>query len=395
MAEHFTVVDFDHRGYGLSDRPDQPYDIGVWSNELVAMLDALSIEKAHVHGGSMGAFIAVDFAVNYPDRVDRLILGGGAAKSGYWAQCMFRIWQDLATAYGVTSDALIRAILVTGFSQPTLDEPGFGDGLVEGMRGIISRNVTPAIFQQACQAMIDYDVRDRLDRITRPTLVMVGSEDNLTPLHQEPSGAGMQYIVDHITGAELSIVPNSATRTSSNAQQSPARSSWTSCCATPSPSEPSTPPRTEQEPDMPTVNVNGADIWYQLTGSGPYLVQISGAVSGHEAYGPLTPLMAEHFTVIDYDHRGYGFSDRPVQRYDVDVWADDLVAMLDALGVGKTHVHGGSMGAFIAVNFAVKYPDRVDRLILGGGPPSQTTSRGVTSVHWQNLARAMASAATS
>ena len=76
------------------------------------------------------------------------------------------------------------------------------------MRGIISRNVTPAIFQQACQAMIDYDVRDRLDRITRPTLVMVGSDDNLTPLHQEPSGAGMQYMVDHIPGAELAIVPN-------------------------------------------------------------------------------------------------------------------------------------------------------------------------------------------
>lgn len=209
MAEHFTVLDFDHRGYGLSDRPDQVYDIGVWSEDLAAMLDALGIEKAHIHGGSMGAFIAVDFAVNHPERVDTLILGGGAAKSGYWAQCIFRIWQDLANAYGVDSDALIRAILVTGFSQTTIDQPGSADGLVEGIRGIIQRNVTPAVFQQACQAMIDYDVRDRLGRITRPTLVMVGSDDNLTPLHQEPSGAGMQYMADHIPGAELVIVPNS------------------------------------------------------------------------------------------------------------------------------------------------------------------------------------------
>lgn len=206
MAEHFTVLDFDHRGYGLSDRPEQAYDMEVWSSDLAAMLDALKIEKAHIHGGSMGAFIAVDFAVSHPERVDRLILGGGAAKSGYWAQCQFRIWQDLASAYGVTSDELIRAILVTGFSQGTLDGVGVGDEAVENLRGIITRNVTPAIFQQACQAMIDYDVRDRLDRISSPTLVMVGSEDNLTPLHQEPTGAGMQYMVDHIPDAELSIV---------------------------------------------------------------------------------------------------------------------------------------------------------------------------------------------
>lgn len=208
MAEHFTVLDFDHRGYGKSDRPEQAYDMGVWSSDLAAMLDALGIDRAHIHGGSMGAFIAVDFAVNHPDRVDKLILGGGAAKSGYWAQCMFRIWQDLANAYGVTSDELIRAIMVTGFSQATLDQPGFGEDLVEGIRGIISRNVTPTIFQQACQAMIDYDVTDRLERITAPTLVMVGSDDNLTPLHQEPSGAGMQYMADHIPTAELAIVPN-------------------------------------------------------------------------------------------------------------------------------------------------------------------------------------------
>ena len=206
MAEHFTVLDFDHRGYGLSDRPDQAYDMSVWSSDLAAMLDALGIEKAHIHGGSMGAFIAVDFAVSFPDRVDRLVLGGGAAKSGYWAQSMFRIWQDLANAYGMESDAVIRAILVTGFTQRTLDQEGFGDELVENLRGIISRNVTNEVFQQACQAMIDYDVRDRLERISAPTLVTVGSDDNLTPLIQEPPGAGMQYMVEHIPDAELAVI---------------------------------------------------------------------------------------------------------------------------------------------------------------------------------------------
>ena len=47
-------------------------------------------------------------------------------------------------------------------------------------------------------------------------------------------------------------------------------------------------------------------------------------------------------------------------------WADDLAALLDAIGVERTHVHGGSMGGFIATLFAARYPDRVDRLVISG-----------------------------
>src|SRR5690242_21520236 len=110
---------------------------------------------------------------------------------------------------------------------------------------------------------------------------------------------------------------------------------------------------------MPTTEINGCRIWYELKGSGDYLIQIGGAVSGHEGYAAVTEAMARHFTVIDYDHRGYGFSDRPRRRYSMDVWTDDMVSLLDTLGVERTHVHGGSMGGFIAVYFAVKYPARV------------------------------------
>lgn len=83
---------------------------------------------------------------------------------------------------------------------------------------------------------------------------------------------------------------------------------------------------------MSHVNVNGVNLYYELNGSGPPVVQIGGAVNGHEGYALITPSMQEHFTVIDYDHRGYGFSDRPRQKYTMDVWADDLAGLLDARG---------------------------------------------------------------
>lgn len=118
---------------------------------------------------------------------------------------------------------------------------------------------------------------------------------------------------------------------------------------------------------MPTARVNGAEIWYELTGSGPFLVQIGGAVSAHEGYSTITPAMAEHFTVLDYDHRGYGMSDRRSgQSYGLDVWVDDLAGLLDAIEIPQLYVHGGSMGGFIATRFASKYPRRVNRLVIGG-----------------------------
>jgi pimeloyl-ACP methyl ester carboxylesterase len=65
------------------------------------------------------------------------------------------------------------------------------------------------------------------------------------------------------------------------------------------------------------ANVNGTQIWYELSGSGDVVVQIGGAVSAHEGYEPVTPEIAKHFTVLNYDHRGYGLSARPEQQYSI------------------------------------------------------------------------------
>ena len=139
---------------------------------------------------------------------------------------------------------------------------------------------------------------------------------------------------------------------------------------------------------MPELAVNGTRLWYELSGEGPPLVQIGGAVSGHEGYAAVTARMAEHFTVLDYDHRGYGGSERPDQRYDIDVWADDLAALLAGLGIERLHVHGGSMGGFIAARFAARYPERVDRLVIGGAVASCDRMGRTQFEVWKLLARA-------
>ena len=139
---------------------------------------------------------------------------------------------------------------------------------------------------------------------------------------------------------------------------------------------------------MPTARVNGVDIWYRLEGSGPYLLQVPGAVSGHEGYALVTEAMAPHFTVIDFDPRGYGSSSRPAQRYTFDVWADDMAGLLDAIGVERAHVHGGSMGSLVALRYASRHPDRVHGLVLSGCSACSDRMARLQFSVWKSLARA-------
>lgn len=206
MAEHFTVVEYDHRGYGLSDRPHQRYDVDVWADDLAVMLEQLGIERAHVHGGSMGGFIAVRYATKYPERVDRLIVGGAAAKSDFVSRCYFQSWQAIVRAYGMLSDEAMHLFMTTAFSHQFASGPSGGETAIAGMRDLASRNTEQHVFLEACQAMIDCDVRDELHLINSPTLLMVGDEDALTPLLSGSDGAGMQYMHEHIPGSELYLL---------------------------------------------------------------------------------------------------------------------------------------------------------------------------------------------
>jgi 2-hydroxy-6-oxonona-2,4-dienedioate hydrolase len=74
LSEHFRVILYDMIGHGRSDKPDQPYTTDVLSNHLVALLDALGIERAHLSGESLGGWVTAWTSAHHPDRVDRLIL---------------------------------------------------------------------------------------------------------------------------------------------------------------------------------------------------------------------------------------------------------------------------------------------------------------------------------
>jgi pimeloyl-ACP methyl ester carboxylesterase len=205
MAEHFTVIEFDLRGYGFSDRPVQHYSMEVWADDCAALLEDIGVERAHVHGTSMGGMVAIKLAAKYPEKVDGLIIDCASAKSDFTCRARFEVWKALAQAYGMGSRPLALELATQAASRGFLDTPR-GPEIVEVIQGVLERNCSVEIFCAACDAMIEMDLADDLPKISAPTLVMDGDEDILTPLDQGPQGLGNRAIAELIPNADLYVI---------------------------------------------------------------------------------------------------------------------------------------------------------------------------------------------
>jgi pimeloyl-ACP methyl ester carboxylesterase len=115
---------------------------------------------------------------------------------------------------------------------------------------------------------------------------------------------------------------------------------------------------------MPTVNVNGINLAYGITGAGRPLVFITGVGYGKWFWHKVAPDLAEHFQVITFDNRGAGESDKPDGPYNVPMMAADTIGLLDALQIKNAYVMGHSLGGYIAQELVVTRPDLIGKLIL-------------------------------
>lgn len=129
---------------------------------------------------------------------------------------------------------------------------------------------------------------------------------------------------------------------------------------------------------MPTLHINGIDIFYYDAGQGEPLVFIPGLGGTVELYAPQIAYFQQFYRVIVLDNRGSGRSSMPPGPYTMDQMAADLAGLLDALNITEpVCLVGGSMGGVIAQCFIHNYPERVKQLVLvctgvSGGDPHIT-----------------------
>lgn len=195
IAKDFTVFAPDIVGYGESDKPDAPYDKHYFSEWLKSFLTALAIPKAHIVGLSQGGAIALQFAIDYPDMVEKLILvnsGGlgakpslGAMAGMLWMNCFPSKCASHFNAQYLLYDRNNRDPNHSDYSIEVLKAEGGKKALTQGKGAAVSE-IPPSLLRQ----------------IKAPTLIVWGEDDKLFPAKYGDAAAEL------IPNATLLRLPN-------------------------------------------------------------------------------------------------------------------------------------------------------------------------------------------
>jgi 3-oxoadipate enol-lactonase len=195
FAEHFRVLRFDTRGHGQSLVTEGPYSIEQLGHDVIALLDALDIPRAHFCGLSMGGLIGQWLGINAGDRLQRLVVCNTAGKIGtsdVWNPRIEMVLRDGAAAMVALRDASIARWFTADFA---VTDPDQAKRITDMLAA-----TSPEGYAANCAAVRDADFREDLGSISAPTLIISGIHDPVTP------PAGGRFIHDHIDGAEYEEV---------------------------------------------------------------------------------------------------------------------------------------------------------------------------------------------
>lgn len=196
LAGRFRVVRYDTRGHGRSDAPPGPYSLAQLGGDLLALLDALRIERAHVCGLSLGGMTALWLAAEHPARVARAVFANTAARIGSDDSWNARIALVRTGGMAAVREFAVPRFLSAAFraSHPNLAH----------QIGAMLEATPPGGYIACCAALRDADLHDVIGRIAAPTLVVGGALDESTP----PAQARALHAA--IAGSELVIFPDTA-----------------------------------------------------------------------------------------------------------------------------------------------------------------------------------------
>jgi pimeloyl-ACP methyl ester carboxylesterase len=134
------------------------------------------------------------------------------------------------------------------------------------------------------------------------------------------------------------------------------------------------------------LKVDGAQIAYRRIGNGRPLVVLNGFAATSADWDPsFIDRLASSNQVILLDNRGIGRSTDDGQPFDIAKLADDVVRVVEALGIERTSFLGWSMGGFIAQTFALQHPERINKLILLSTAPGGADADRASAEVWSRL----------
>ncbi len=200
LSKSFKVIVFDNRDVGRSDKTEGELTCKMMADDIVGLMDALDINRAHILGHSMGGYISQELVLNYPERVERLILcssGCGGSKAPLINPKTLRFLMKLSRREHTRK--LVEEGVPHMFSDDIIkNNPEYIDKKIDD---ILIIPTGPDVFKRQIASFNSYR---RLKNIKVPTLILHGKKDIILP----PGNA--EIFAEKISGAKLIYFENSA-----------------------------------------------------------------------------------------------------------------------------------------------------------------------------------------
>lgn len=192
------MLRYDTRGHGKTSAPPAPYTLELLADDLVALMDALGIERVHFVGISLGGMVGQVFALGHPERLASLVL---CDTTSHYSPDARPAWEErIRTVREKGMEAMVEPTLARWFT------PAFRAQRPDMMKRVAAMiRATPVEgYIGCCHAIPRIDTRTRLQEIRCPTLVIVGEEDPGTPV------AMARAIHEAIPGSRLAVIPQAS-----------------------------------------------------------------------------------------------------------------------------------------------------------------------------------------
>jgi len=187
LSSRYRLLRYDTRGHGQSSAPPGRYSIELLANDVVHLLDALTLDRVNFCGLSMGGQTGIWLGLHAPERLQKLILCNTGARIGTPELWNARIDAVLARGMADISAAVVGRWFTPDFTLQHAD-------LVASTKAMIE-SANPHGYASCCAALRDFDARETVSSIALPTLVIAGSHDLATP------PADGRFIAENIPGA--------------------------------------------------------------------------------------------------------------------------------------------------------------------------------------------------
>jgi pimeloyl-ACP methyl ester carboxylesterase len=196
FRKYFKTIVFDNRGAGNSGKPEGPYSARMMAEDTIGLMDYLHIDRAHILGISLGGMIAQEIAINYPQRVNKLVLGCTFCKqdngtSGDTPEFKKAVDLALQGTFDPMLDLLLNNKLIKLLYKPIIKKALKKSGK-SGAIGLAGQR----------QAGLTHNTESRLRLIKAPALIIAGTGDRVIKT------SSSRFMANLIPGSKLVLIEN-------------------------------------------------------------------------------------------------------------------------------------------------------------------------------------------